>query len=254
MVSRVVRGTAYGLSSALALTDALIVRPAETIVARTAFLVAERALASTYVEALAREAVRHRVVERVAEEVVTDQAIERVIDRVETSGAAQRVAERLLEDGIAEELAVRLLTGPELERIVETAMESDALRDCIVGALESPGAERLLVLALDSPGVERMVARIVESRIVDETAARVMEEVAARLPDSQAMWALVDEIAQSPAVTEAIAQQGYGFADQVAGEVRERSRNVDVRLERAVWRLLRRRPRAGGPGEAPSPT
>jgi hypothetical protein len=70
------------------------------------------------------------------------------------------------------------------------------------------------------------------------------------LPSSEAMWALIDVIAQSPAVTDAITQQGAGFADQVAGEVRERSRSLDARLERGAWRLLRRRartPPAGGP-------
>ena len=64
------------------------------------------------------------------------------------------------------------------------------------------------------------------------------------------MWALIDVIAQSPAVTDAITQQGAGFADQVAAEVRERSRSLDARLERGAWRLLRRAhaPRRGRPG------
>jgi hypothetical protein len=109
---------------------------------------------------------------------------------------------------------------------------------------------------LDSPGAERLIARVVQSRVVEETVARVMEDVAVRLPHSQAMWTLVDEIAQSPAVTDAITQQGAGFADQVAEDLRERSRKADARLERAAWRLLRRRPpgsRAGpGPDEAPA--
>jgi hypothetical protein len=55
---------------------------------------------------------------------------------------------------------------------------------------------------------------------------------------------VVDEVARSPAVTEAIAHQGAGFADQVAGELGERSRRADARLERVARRLLRRRPAA----------
>jgi hypothetical protein len=60
-------------------------------------------------------------------------------------------------------------------------------------------------------------------------------------------------LAQSPAVTEAITQQGAGFADQVAGEMRKRSRDVDARLERGARRLFRRRRPEVPPGEeAPS--
>ena len=54
---------------------------------------------------------------------------------------------------------------------------------------------------------------------------------------------MVDEIARSPAVTEAITQQSLGFADQVAGGVRDRSRNADEVLERVARRALRRRRR-----------
>jgi hypothetical protein len=101
-----------------------------------------------------------------------------------------------------------------------------------------------------------MLTRVIESRVVEETVARVMDDVAVRIPQSQAMWALIDEIAQSPAVTEAITQQGFGFADQVADDLRERSRKADARLERAAWRVFRRRSpgsRPGpGPGEAPA--
>ena len=62
---------------------------------------------------------------------------------------------------------------------------------------------------------------------------------------------LVEEIARSPAVTEAITQQSIGFADQVAGGVRARSRTADDWVERVVRRTLRRQPRpSGGSGES----
>jgi hypothetical protein len=50
----------------------------------------------------------------------------------------------------------------------------------------------------------------------------------------------VDEIARSPAVTEAITQQTMGFADQVADGVRAGSRRADDWVERAARRALRR--------------
>ena len=71
----------------------------------------------------------------------------------------------------------------------------------------------------------------------------------ARLLESEELWLLVDEIARSPAVTEAIGQQSIGFADQVAGAVRTRSFSADDRLEGAARRLLRRPRRVDTPPE-----
>ena len=65
---------------------------------------------------------------------------------------------------------------------------------------------------------------------------------------------MVDEVARSPAVLEAMAHQGYGFADQVTGEVRDRTRTADAVVERTTRRLLRRRPRMDPPtGPLPNP-
>jgi hypothetical protein len=219
MVRGAIRVAAFGVSTTWTVTETLVVRPTEIVLGRMTLLVVDRVTARV---------LKGPLVEMLAHDLVRYGVIERVTDQLLAAGVAQTIGDRLLEDGIAEQVAVRLLDGPELERIVE--------------------------LALESPGAERVLTQIVDSRVVDETVVRVMEEVAARLPQSAAMWTLIDEIAQSPAVTEAITQQGVGFADQVAGEVRERSRKADARLERAAWRLLRRRPRPGGPGEAPSTT
>jgi hypothetical protein len=185
----------------------------------------ERALSGELVDLVAADLVRYEVVERVAEQMLVAGVLDRALDRAEAAGVPERLGERLLADGIADQIAERLLAGPELERIVERALES--------------------------PGMERVVDRIVESRLLEETVGRIVDDVATELPDRDALWALIDVIAQSPAVTEAITQQGAGFADQVAAEVRDRSRSVDARLERGAWRLLRRRsqtpPAAGTP-------
>ena len=102
------------------------------------------------------------------------------------------------------------------------------------GLLGDPEIERLLERALESPATERMLVRVLESRLVDEAVRRVLE--------GEELWLVVDEVAQSPAVTEAIARQSVSFADQVAGQVRVRSRSADERLERAARRVLRRPP------------
>jgi hypothetical protein len=177
------------------------------------------ALEGPMVEAVTRDLIRHRVLERVTAELVASEAVgnvtetvlagntlDTVSDRVLASGAVDAVVERVLADGVVEQAVARVLDGPELERVVNSA--------------------------LDSPAMERLVARVVESKLVDQAMARLLE--------SDELWLFVDEIAHSPAVTDAIASQTVGFADQVAGGVRTRSRSADTWLEAKVQRALRR--------------
>jgi hypothetical protein len=166
--------------------------------------------------------------DRILASPLAEHAVGRALDHAIIQGVPQRIADRLLEDGLAEQLAQRFLDGPELERMVALVLESERV-------------DAALVSALESADMERLITRILESRLIEETVTRLVDETAARLPESQALWALVDEVAQSPAVTDAITQQGLGLADEVAGEVRDRSRAADAWLEWAARRVLRRR-------------
>jgi hypothetical protein len=114
---------------------------------------------------------------------------------------------------------------------------SAAASRAVLGALDA---------ALTSDTAAQAVDRIVRSDLVEYAvdrvfATRIIDEVVARLLESEDLWTLVDEIARSPAVTEAIGTQSLGFADQIAGVVRDRSRSADDRVERAARRVLRRR-------------
>ena len=73
--------------------------------------------------------------------------------------------------------------------------------------------------------------------------------LAQRLGESEALWGLIDEIAQSPAVLAAVSQQGRRFADQVGDEMRTRSRRADDWLERAARRLAHRQQDALPPAD-----
>jgi hypothetical protein len=107
--------------------------------------------------------------------------------------------------------------------------------------LESRVAEEAVDRALASRLAEHTVDRVFDQeRLIDETVTRLLE--------SQELWVLVDSIAKSPAVTEAIARQSVGFADQVAEGVRERTQSLDMRLERAARRIARRPPRPSADG------
>ncbi len=100
--------------------------------------------------------------------------------------------------------------------------------------LESEHVQRGLRRALEGDGARQLVDDFFDSGVFDHFVDRLLA--------SPALWHLVDEVADSPAVTAAITQQGLGFADQVAGEVRRRSRRVDDLLEGFAHRLL---PRGG---------
>ncbi len=125
--------------------------------------------------------------------------------------------------------------GMDLERrVMDRLIESGELERMLASARVQTVASQLL----DSDGARRLVDAFFDSGLFDQLVERLLA--------SDALWRLVDEIAGSPAVTAAISQQGLGFADQVGGELRTRSRHADAWLERAARRLVHR-----GPGETP---
>jgi hypothetical protein len=93
---------------------------------------------------------------------------------------------------------------------------------------------------------------LLRSRFVDEVVERVLDsrlvgEIVDGLLEREELWLLVEEIANSPAVAAALRQQSVGMGDELAGEVRSRSRSADAWLERRARRVLQRRvpPEAG---------
>ncbi len=95
--------------------------------------------------------------------------------------------------------------------------------------------DRVIARVAESPDVERLVLGFVDSRLVDAVLLQLLK--------SEGLWVLVEEVVQSPTVTSAISQQGVGFANQMAGVMRDRSRTADDRLERLARRFTRRAPR-----------
>jgi hypothetical protein len=174
---------------------------------RAATEITDRVIDSPLVRHALTRALAGPLVEEVAREVVRHRVLERTSDEVLSGEALDTIVEGVLAEGVVERAAARVLDGPELERVV--------------------------IAALESPAMERLAGRAIDSRLVDETVARLLE--------SEDLWVVVEEIAQSPAVTDAITRQSMGFADQVADGVRARSRNADAWLERAARRALRRR-------------
>jgi hypothetical protein len=164
-------------------------------------------------------------------------------ERAARSTIGRRLSEATLEAldaGLRSDLA---------ERAVDQALASGLARHAVGRALEGPLVDVVAADLVRYAVVERVVERLLADGIVEHTIDRVLdgpelERVAdravARILDSEELWLVVEVIAGSPAVTDAIAHQGAGFADEVAGRMRTRSRNADAWLERAARRALRR--------------
>ena len=160
------------------------------------------------------------------------------LDALLASRLGAEAVDRVLDSELTSRAVGRALEGPLVE-----AVARDVVRYAVLErVLDDAELERVLVAALDSPAAERLLARVLDSRLIDEAVRRLL--------DGDELWLVVDEVAQSPAVTAAITRQSIGFADQLAGGVRARSRNADAWLERAARRALRRPP-SSPPPDAP---
>ncbi len=130
-------------------------------------------------------------------------------------------------------------TGLALEGSARTALRarSGQLALDALDALLTGDAIDLVLERIEAAGVAQRVAQ----RILEDGIA---EQVVTLLLESEELWVLVDEIARSPSVTEAITHQSAGFVDQVTDTVRDHSRDADAWVERAARRLRRRRTEA----------
>ena len=87
--------------------------------------------------------------------------------------------------------------------------------------------------------LDRAVDRVTTDTISSERTSRAIE----RLLDSEDLWRLVDRIAKSPEVVNAIASASAGLTGVVADEARRRTVTADEFAERVARRVLRRAPR-----------
>ena len=113
-------------------------------------------------------------------------------------------------------------TGDALEAVIG----SDAVEESIDRLLSSPAIERLIQTALSGPLVDALSRELVRQRVVERITttlieAGVFEPIVDAFLERPELWVLVEEIAQSPAVSDAIRQQSFGFADQVGDVVEQ---------------------------------
>lgn len=114
----------------------------------------------------------------------------------------------------------------------------------------------ILDTVLAGEAIDRVLERIEATGVAQRIAERILEDgiaeqIVALLLESEELWVLVDEIARSPSVTEAITHQSAGFVDQITDTVRERSRDADTWVQSAARRFRPRRKSDGSPKLTP---
>ena len=142
------------------------------------------------------------------------------------------VLDGILSSSVADEAVDRVLASRWAERTVVTVVDGEQ-------------TQRALAAALESPALERAVAQVIDSKLADDAVARIVDRTLAQLPESPALWSLIEAIASSQAVRDILTQQSTGFADEIADNVRGRSRQADAQLEHAARRLLHWRRNSG---------
>jgi hypothetical protein len=164
------------------------------------------------------------------------------LERAGRAAAAHRLGEAALSALDA------TLASPFAEEAVDQALASGLARRAVGRVFEGPLIDVIAEDVVRYAVVERIVDRLLAEGIVEHTVSRILDgpefqRVIGAVLESEELWLLVEEIAESPAVTDAVTQQSFGFADQVAGGMRARSRNADAWLERGARRALRKSPR-----------
>jgi hypothetical protein len=145
-------------------------------------------------------------------------------------------------------VVARMMEDQVLDRVLQRAEATGVAQRVVDRVLGDGIIEQVVDRVLSGPELERIVAAAFRSALP--------EEVIDQLLASEAVWILVDEIARSPSVTEAIAHQGTGFLEQVAAKARDRSRHADTSVQRLAQRLSRHRreeTEVGRGGISPTP-
>ena len=161
-------------------------------------------------------------------------------DAIDAGREAQRAIAVAGEEaflGLVDAIVVRIVSEDVIDRVIARVEAAGVAQRVVDRMLQDGLIEQIAERVLSGPELERIVASAFQSALPDEVIAQLLA--------SEAVWVLVDEIARSPSVTEAIAHQGTGFLEQVASKTRDRSRKADSRVQRLAERVGRRRARSG---------
>jgi hypothetical protein len=159
--------------------------------------------------ALVRARLRSRL-EGVFDEVLTAPELERAVDRVIAGPLPDAIVRSLIEHRVVEQLAEELAASVDVETTVTTVLEHETTQQLIAAVIASPGLDQVLVQATDR---------------------------ALRGPELQRV---IEHVASSPEVREALQQQSTTLAQEMAQGIRTKAENLDDIAERTVHGWFRR--------------
>jgi hypothetical protein len=166
-----------------------------------------------------------RELEAAIGELLAAPEVERAIDATLAGPLTDAVARSLVEHRVVERVAAEVVANGDLDRT-------------LIAALDHEATHRLVETALGSPGLERLVLGVLESRLALELTDRLLR--------SDEMQQVIEHIATSPEIREALTVQSATLAEEMAAGVRQRSSSLDDAAERRVRGWLRR-PRPAEP-------
>ena len=172
-------------------------------------------------------------------------AVRSIVDPLGLAPRAARAGAAAADTAAATAIRVldRALASPRTEEALDLVLSSPLVERAILKVADGPLVDTAVRAAIRAGLAERIAGELLDSGAVDRALdSPRTAELVSRLLDADQLWVVVDEIARSPAVTDAISHQSVGFAEQVADEVGQRSRRADAWLESRARRLLHRSP------------
>jgi len=145
--------------------------------------------------------------------------------------------------------AVRTATQPAAA-VVRSGMSTApgqaarAEASALIEGLDAAGRKDLARVQADlNAALDRATDRFITDLLASQRAKQAIE----RVLESDELWNLVDRIANSPEVLNAVANASVGLTGVVADEARKRTVTADEFAERVARRVLRRAPREPQP-------
>ena len=114
---------------------------------------------------------------------------------------------------------------PELSRLIDLALAQSLPEELVHSIVEHNVLERMAKEFAESGALDRTVENALASPRTNELVDRIV--------NSEEMRRAIREIVASREVREAITQQTTGFVEELAGDIRQRARRLDDRLDRA---------------------
>ncbi len=159
-----------------------------------------------------------------------------------TEGAVETVmGSKAVQDSIE-----RVVASPAMTSAVDAVVGSPAVQETLERVVSGPAFASALRTILSPETVDMIADEVARSQMVQKITVAAMEAgemapIVDAFLEREELWILVQTIAESPAVIDAVRQQGFGFADQVGDEVRGRSRTADQVVARTARTFIGRR-------------